>query len=57
MEITKTIDHADGSATLTFEMSEEEKTELLQLGIYTAIKRGIAVEKEEFDFTQMGESQ
>ena len=55
MEIVKTTDNDDGSATLTFDLSEEEKTELLQLGIYTAIKRGIAVEKEEFDFTQIGE--
>ena len=57
MEIIKTSHHADGSATLTFDLSEEEKTELLQLGIYTAIKRGVAVEKEEFDFTQTGETQ
>lgn len=57
MNIVDAVEHADGSATMTFEMSEKEKTELLQLGIYTALKRGIEAEKSEFDFTQMGETQ
>lgn len=52
MEVIKTVEHEDGSATLTFKLSDEEKTELLQLGIYTAIKRGLAEAKAEFDFTQ-----
>lgn len=55
MEIVKTVENEDGSATMTFELSDEEKTELLQLGIYTAIKRGLEEAKAEFDFTQIGE--
>jgi len=52
MEVVSTVEHEDGSATLTFMLTDTEQTELLQLGIYTAIKRGLAEAKAEFDFTQ-----
>ena len=55
MEVSNTVEHEDGSATISFDLTDEEKTVLLQLGILTAIKRGIEAEKSEFDFTNTGE--
>lgn len=57
MEVNKTVEHEDGSATIWFDLTEEEKNELIQLGILTAIKRGIEAEKAEFDFTNIGETE
>ena len=41
MEVNLRKEHEDGSATYTFDMSDEERLALLQLGIITALERGI----------------
>ena len=41
MELKLVKEHEDGSATYTFEMNDEERLALLQLGIITALKAGI----------------
>ena len=41
MEVKLRKEHEDGSATYTFDMSDEERLALLQLGIITALKAGI----------------
>ena len=55
MEVSNIVEHEDGSATFSFDLTDEEKTVLLQLGILTAIKRGVEAEKSDFDFTDTGE--
>jgi hypothetical protein len=39
-------EHEDGSATYTFDMSDEERLALLHLGIITALKQGIEEGKQ-----------
>jgi len=46
MEVTLLKEHEDGSATYTFNMSEEERNSLLTHGIMTALKQGIEDAKE-----------
>ena len=41
MDVKLVKEHEDGSATYTFDMSDEERLALLQLGIITALERGI----------------
>jgi hypothetical protein len=41
MDLKLVKEHEDGSATYTFDMSDEERLALLQLGIITALKAGI----------------
>jgi len=41
MDVKLLKEHEDGSATYTFDMSDEEMYQLLNLGIITALKRGI----------------
>ena len=46
MELKLVKEHEDGSATYTFEMNDEERLALLQLGIITALKQGIEEGKQ-----------
>ena len=41
MELTLVKEHCDGSATYQFDMTDEERVQLLSLGIITALKMGI----------------
>jgi hypothetical protein len=41
MDLKLVKEHEDGSATYSFDMSDEERLALLQLGIITALERGI----------------
>jgi len=41
MDLKLVREHEDGSATYTFDMSDEERLALLHLGIITALERGI----------------
>lgn len=41
MDLKLVKEHEDGSATYTFDMSDEERLALLHLGIITALKQGI----------------
>ena len=41
MELTLVKEHPDGSATYTFDMTDDERLQLLNLGIITALKMGI----------------
>jgi len=41
MDVKLVKEHEDGSATYTFDMSDEERLALLHLGIITALERGI----------------
>ena len=41
MDLKLVKEYEDGSATYTFDMSDEERLALLQLGIITALERGI----------------
>jgi len=41
MDLKLVKEHEDGSATYTFDMSDEERLALLHLGIITALKLGI----------------
>ena len=41
MELTLVKEHPDGSATYTFDMTDDERLQLLNLGIITALKNGI----------------
>jgi hypothetical protein len=46
MEVTLNKEHEDGSATYTFDMSDDERDSLLRLGIITALERGIEASKK-----------
>jgi hypothetical protein len=46
MDLKLVKEHEDGSATYTFDMSDEERLALLQLGIITALKAGIEEGKQ-----------
>jgi hypothetical protein len=46
MEVNLRKEHEDGSATYTFDMSDEERDSLLRLGIITALERGIEEAKK-----------
>ena len=48
MELTLVKEHPDGSATYTFDMTDDERLQLLNLGIITALKMGIE-EGRKFD--------
>jgi hypothetical protein len=41
MELTLLKENEDGSATYQFDMTDEERVQLLSLGIITALKMGI----------------
>jgi len=41
MELVLIKEHEDGSATYQFDMTDEERVQLLSLGIITALKMGI----------------
>ena len=41
MDLKLVKEHEDGSATYTFDMSDEERLALLHLGVITALKQGI----------------
>jgi len=49
MDLKLIKEHEDGSATYTFDMSDEERLALLQLGIITALKAGIEEGKKYSD--------
>ena len=46
MEVNLRKEHEDGSATYTFDMSDDERDSLLRLGIITALERGIEEAKK-----------
>jgi len=46
MEINLRKEHEDGSATYTFDLSDDERDSLLRLGIITALERGIEESKK-----------
>ena len=48
MELTFVREHKDGSATYVFDMTDDERVQLLNLGIITALKNGIE-EGRKFD--------
>jgi hypothetical protein len=52
MELTLVKEHPDGSATYTFDMTDDERLQLLNLGIITALKMGIE-EGRKFDDSQV----
>ena len=45
IKIVKWKDNKDGSATVTFEMSEEEKEQFAEIGILHCINQGIKLEE------------
>jgi hypothetical protein len=51
MDLKLVKEHEDGSATYTFDMSDEERLALLHLGIITALERGIESAKKYRDDT------
>jgi hypothetical protein len=51
MVVTLRKEHEDGSATYTFDMNDEERHALLNLGIITALKQGIEAGKKYLDDT------
>ena len=51
MEITLLKENEDGSATYTFDMTDDERLQLLNLGIITALKNGIE-EGKKYDDSQ-----
>ena len=53
MDLKLVKEHEDGSATYTFDMSDEERLALLQLGIITALKAGIE-EGRKYDAERSG---
>lgn len=54
MNVEMIQEHNDGSATFTFDLSEEERNILLNLGIITAIKMGIEEGKKYVGNTDLG---
>ncbi len=46
MDVKLLKEHEDGSATYTFDMSDDERDCLLRLGIITALERGIEASKK-----------
>ena len=53
MELTLVREHEDGSATYLFDMTDDERLQLLNLGIITALKNGIE-EGKKYDDSQIG---
>lgn len=53
MELTLLKENEDGSATYTFDMTDDERLQLLNLGIITALKNGIE-EGRKYDDSQIG---
>lgn len=45
MNVTLIEEHEDGSATYNFDMSENERTEIIKIGILAGLEKGIEVEK------------
>jgi len=52
MELTLVKEYPDGSATYTFDMTDAERVQLLNLGIITALKQGIE-EGKKYDDSQI----
>jgi hypothetical protein len=48
MKVVETIEHEDGSATITFDLTEEEREFLLQYGLTELIKNGVEQMKNNF---------
>jgi hypothetical protein len=57
MEVNLRKEHEDGSATYTFDMSDDERDALLRLGIITALERGIEESKKYQDDTEYTDEQ
>jgi len=57
MEVNLRKEHEDGSATYTFDMSDDERDSLLRLGIITALERGIEASKKYQDDTEYTDEQ
>ena len=51
MEVTLIRENPDGSASYTFDMTDDERLQLLNLGIITALKLGIE-EGKKYDDSQ-----
>jgi hypothetical protein len=45
-EVTNLVEHEDGSATITLDLTNEEARILIQWAIKEAIKAGVKAEKE-----------
>jgi len=54
MNVEMIQEHEDGSATFTFDLTNEERDILLSLGIMTAIKNGIKEGKQYVGNTDLG---
>ena len=54
MNVETIQEHEDGSATFTFDLTNEERDILLSLGIMTAIKNGIQEGKKYVSNTDVG---
>ena len=54
MELVLIKEHEDGSATYQFDMTDEERVQLLSLGIITALKMGIEEGKKYDESSQVG---
>lgn len=54
MNVEMIKEHDDGSATFTFDLNEEERNILLNLGIITAIQMGIEEGKKYVGNTDLG---
>lgn len=57
MNVEMIQEHDDGSATFTFDLTNEERDILLSLGIMTAIKNGIKEGKQYVGNTDLGYTQ
>jgi hypothetical protein len=57
MNVEMIQEHEDGSATFTFDLTNEERDILLSLGIMTAIKNGIKEGKQYVGNTDLGYTQ
>jgi hypothetical protein len=49
MEVTLIKENPDGSADFTFDMTKEEVTAMVQLGILTALQNAIKEAQEKYD--------
>ena len=45
MKVSLMEEHEDGSATFSFDMTNDEKEKLIEIGILAGIKKGIEIEK------------
>lgn len=57
MRVELLEEHEDGSATYSFDFTNEERDILLNLGIITAIKNGIEEGKKYVGITSMGDTE